>query len=364
MKIGLLGYGSIGEIYAENITNVFKEIELAGVCDIVEKRAEKAVAKYGGIKYKSLDEMLNDSQVDIILNLTQPKTHYETNIKIINAGKHVYTEKPLGISYDEGKKQVEAAQTKGVRIGGAPDTFLGAGIQTCRKLIEDGYIGTPIGFTAFVINRGPEAWHPDPEFIFKHGCGPVFDMGPYYLTALVNMLGSIKSVTAQTKTTFDVRTIKSKPFFGEKIEVEVPTYANSILNFESGVMGSFFVTYDVHASTLPCMEIYGTNGTLLVPDPNFFNGPIKLFRPEQGNFTEVPLLFDYPQNYRGIGIADMAKAIETGREHRANGNLMLHVLETLEGIVLSGKENRTVNIKTSHKKTPPMVNAELFGILD
>ena len=363
MKIGVLGYGSIGEIYVENITNVFREVEFVGVYDIVDERAEKAVATYGGVKYKSMDEMFNDSQVDIVLNLTQPKTHYETNIKAINAGKHVYTEKPLGISYDEGNKQVVAALARGVRIGGAPDTFLGAGIQTCRKLIEDGHIGTPIGFTAFVINRGPEAWHPDPEFIFKHGCGPVFDMGPYYLTALVNMLGSIKSVTAMTKTTFDVRTITSKPNFGKKIEVEVPTYANSILNFESGVIGSFFVTYDVHATTLPCMEIYGTEGTLLVPDPNFFDGPIKLFRPQQGEFTEVPLLFDYSKNYRGIGIADMAKAIVTGREHRANGNLMLHVLEILEGIVLSGKEGRTVNIETPYIQTPPMINTELFGIL-
>ncbi|MCL2420541.1 MAG: Gfo/Idh/MocA family oxidoreductase [Defluviitaleaceae bacterium] len=363
-KIGIVGCGAISGIYLTNITNMFKELEIAGVCDLIDERADKVVAEYGLRKYKDMHEMFADPEVDIVLNITRPYEHLEVSMAAIAAGKHVYTEKPLGATYEEGKKIKEAAATKGVKLGGAPDTFLGAGIQTCRKLIDDGYIGEPVGATAFMTCRGHESWHPDPAFYYQFGGGPMMDMGPYYITALVNLLGPIKTVSGLAKASFPARTITSEPHFGTVVDVEVPTNIMGQLQFASGAMGSIYTSFDVHAANLPIIEIYGSEGTLSVPDPNTFGGPIKLFRPEHGGFMEFPLTFGYPDNSRGLGLADMAKAIQTSRAHRASDDLTFHVLEVMTSIERSAKENSILEIKAPYQRTAPMVNMTLPGVLD
>ena len=364
-KIGIVGIGSISGIYLENITNTFKEIEIIGVCDLIRERAEKAVEKYGIPKlYNDMYELFQDPEVDIVLNLTRPYEHYEVSKAALLAGKHVYSEKPLAASLEEGKELMALCKEKGLMMGGAPDTFLGAGIQTCRKLIEDGYIGQPVGAAGFMICHGHESWHPDPEFYYKYGGGPMFDMGPYYLTALVNLLGNVSEVFAMTKKSFPQRVITSQPHFNEIVDVDVPTYYAGTMQFESGAIGTLFTTFDVYYETQARLEIYGTEGTLIVPDPNCFGGPIKLLRPENGAMQEIPLVFDYKENSRALGLAYMAKALKTGRVARANCNMTFHVLEIMEAFAQSGEEKRLIPIESRFEKTPQMPRAAIHGMLD
>ena len=365
VKIGIVGVGAISGIYLKNITTLFREIEVIGVCDLIRERAEKAVAEYQIPKlYEDMHELFADPEVDIVLNLTRPYEHYEVSMAALRAGKHVYSEKPLGASLREGEEIATLAREKGLMLGGAPDTFLGAGIQTCRKFIEDGYIGKPVGAAGFMICRGHESWHPDPDFYYQYGGGPMMDMGPYYLTAMVNLLGGVSSVTALTRTTFPERTITSKEHFGETIDVHVPTYFTGMMEFESGIIGTLFTTFDVYYPGQSRLEIYGSEGTLFVPDPNTFGGPIKLLRPEQGEVMEIPLTFPYRENSRALGLADMAKAIQTGRQHRANGELTFHVLEVMEAFAASGASHQPVEIHSRPRLTPPMPPMGKPGVLD
>jgi len=365
VKIGFVGCGSISGIYLENVTNVFREIEIAGVCDLVDERAQNAVNQYGiPKKYGDMHELFADPEVDIVLNITRPYEHLDVTMAAISAGKNVYSEKPIGAALDEGRKIVSAAREKGVQIGGAPDTFLGAGIQTCRKLIDSGLIGEPVGASAFMVGRGHETWHPDPEFYFKFGGGPMLDMGPYYLSALVNLLGPVSMVSGLSKITFPTRTITSQPYYGTVVNVDVPTYVTGMMQFASGVIGTLFTTFDAYMAEVPVIEIYGSEGTLSVPDPNCFGGPVRLFRPESGEFLEMPLMFDYGDNSRGLGLADMAKALSTGRKHRANGELTYHVLEIMTGFQKSCEEGRHIKLESSPERPAPMVKGPLRGVLD
>ncbi len=365
VKIAMIGVGAISGIYLENITNVFKEIEIIGVCDLVRERAENAKDKYQIKKiYDTMYDAFKDPEVDMVLNLTRPYEHFEVTKGALNAGKHVYSEKPLGANFDEGKALVALAEEKNLLLGGAPDTFLGSGIQTCRKLIDDGFIGEPIGAAAFMICRGHETWHPDPEFYYKKGGGPMLDMGPYYVTALVNLLGGVNNVTGVTKSSFPKRTITSQPKVGTVIDVDVPTYITGILNFDNGAVGTIFTTFDVYYKQQARLEIYGSKGTLFVPDPNTFGGPIKLLRPEDGEYREMPLLFDYKENSRGLGVADMAKALQTGRDYRAIYKQTYHVLEILTSFEKSSKEGKSITLETAYNRGLPMLNNPIHGILD
>lgn len=366
VKIGIVGVGDISNTYLPNITNMFREIEVIGVCDLVREKAERVVSAYNIPKlYEDMHELFADPQVDIVLNLTRPYEHYEVTMAALRAGKNVYSEKPLAASLEEGKEIMALAKEKGLLVGGAPDTFLGAGIQTCRKLIEDGYIGTPVGAAGFMICHGHESWHPDPEFYYKYGGGPMFDMGPYYLTAMVNLLGCVSEVSAMTKASFPQRTITSQNHFGEIIDVEVPTYIAGTMQFENGAIGTLFTTFDVHYPGQARLEIYGSEGTLYVPDPNGFGGPVKLFRPEDGTLREMPLVFDYAQNSRALGLADMAKAIQTGRGwYRANSGQTYHVLEIMESFTRSSEEKKQVKISSRFELTPLMMRAVIPGVLD
>lgn len=364
-KIGFVGCGAISGIYLENLTNRFGELEIIGVCDLIRERAENAVEKYHIPKlYNDMHELFADPEVDIVLNITRPYEHFEVSKAALLAGKPVYSEKPLGATLEEGDELVRLAEEKGLWIGGAPDTFLGAGIQTCRKLIDDGYIGTPVGASAFMVCRGHESWHPDPAFYYQFGGGPMMDMGPYYISAMTSLLGRVECLSGMSKATFPTRTITSQPHHGEVVDVEVSTYVTGMMRFESGAIGTIFTTFDAYAAEVPRIEIYGSEGTLSVPDPNGFGGPVKLFRPESGQFMEMPLTFDYPENSRGLGLADMAKAIETGRDPRASYKVTHHVLEILTGFDRSSAEGRHIELKTPYERPEPMHHGLMHGILD
>lgn len=365
VNIAMIGVGCISGIYLKNITGLFREIRLLGVCDLIRERAEEAQAQYGIEKiYDTMYDAFKDPEVDIVLNLTRPYEHYEVTRAALEAGKHVYSEKPLAASLEEGQALRELARKKDRMLGGAPDTFLGAGIQTCRKLIEDGYIGTLIGSAAFMICRGHERWHPDPDFYYQYGGGPMMDMGPYYLTAMINLLGPIRRVMAATRRTFPQRMITSQPLAGTEINVQVSTHIAGTVEYQSGAIGTLFTTFDVYYPSQARFEIYGSEGTLIVPDPNTFGGPVKLFRPEEKETRELPLVFDYKENSRGLGLADMANAIRDGRRARADYTQTFHVLEAIEGFETSGRTGAWTDLTSEYTPAPPMRKAVVPGILD
>lgn len=365
IKIGMVGVGDISGIYLENITHVFKEMKLVAVCDLVKERAVNAQNKYNVPKlYATMYEMFADPEIDLVLNLTRPYEHYAVSKAALLAGKHVYCEKPLGASLAEGRELVQIAKDKNLMLGGAPDTFLGAGIQTCRRIVDSGMIGTPIGAAAFMICRGHETWHHDPEFYYKFGGGPMFDMGPYYLTAMTNLLGAVRSVTGVVKKTFDKRLITSQPFAGTVIDVDVPTYITGIMEMDNNVIATLFTTFDVMYPGQARFEVYGSEGTLYVPDPNSFGGPVQLFRREDGALREMPLMFDYKDNSRALGLADMAKSIETGRPARVSFKQTLHVLEVMEAFTTSSEKRKPVKIESKFTRELPMKNNPMRGILD
>lgn len=365
VKVAMIGVGAISGIYLENLTKTFQEVELIGVCDLIRERAEKARDAYQIPKiYDTMYDAFADPEVEVILNLTRPYEHFAVSKAALEAGKHVYSEKPLGADFEEGRELVALAEKKGLLLGGAPDTFLGAGIQTCRSLIDGGFIGQPIGAAAFMICHGHETWHPDPEFYYKRGGGPMMDMGPYYVTALVNLLGGVKSVTGVTKSSFAKRVITSEPHRGEVIGVEVPTYVTGTLQFDSGAVGTLFTTFDVYYKGQARFEVYGTEGTLLVPDPNCFGGPIQLLRPEDGEYREMPLTFDYRENSRGLGLADMACAIRTGSPFRASYEQTCHVLEILTAFEKSSDAGKTLELETHYERKAPICRGKIHGVLD
>ncbi len=364
--VAMIGVGDISGIYLDNIANVFTGLELIGVCDLILDKAERAKERFPHLKiYKDMHEAFQDEAVDIVLNLTRPYEHYEVTKAALKAGKHVYTEKPLAATLDEAKDLVQIAKEEDLLIGGAPDTFMGAGIQTCRKLIEDGYIGEVVGGAAFMVCRGHESWHPDPAFYYQHGGGPMLDMGPYYVTALLNLIGRVNGVTARVKKSFDTRTITSEPLAGTVVDVEVPTYMTGILDFDNGAIATLFTTFDVYYETQARFEIYGSKGTLIVPDPNTFGGPIKLLRPEEGRYVEMPLCFDYKENSRGIGLADLALSVQDkNRDARTNADGLLHVLEVMTSFEESSKTEARVQMETAYQRPKLMEAASLKGQLD
>jgi len=353
--IGFVGCGDISGIYLTNITNLFKDLKIVGVTDLIRERAERAAKEYDiGKIYKDMHELFADPEVDIVLNITRPYEHFDVSMAALNAGKHLYSEKPLGASLEEAQKIMALAKEKNLYIGGAPDTFLGAGLQTCRKLLDEGAIGDIFGASAYMVCRGHETWHHDPEFYYKYGGGPMLDMGPYYLTALVSLLGPVKTVAGMTKISMAKRTITSQPKNGTIISVDVPTYITGMMNFSSGAIGTIFTTFDAYIAQVPRIEIYGSEGTLCVPDPNFFDGPVRLFKAGAEDFVEMPLQFEYPENSRALGLADMAKAIETGRINRANGDLLFHINEIMQGFHTASDEQTFINIKTTVERPAPM----------
>jgi predicted dehydrogenase len=366
LRIGVAGIGKISGIYLKNLSGMFgKRVVLSAVTDIIEERAVQAAADYQVRHVKTVDEMVRDPEVDIILNLTQPQFHHAVAMKAVNTGKHVYNEKPLCVTREEAAELLRAAKEKNVRVGGAPDTFLGAGIQTCRKLIDEGWIGRPVAAGAFMLCHGHEHWHPAPEFYYKQGGGPLFDMGPYYLTALVNLLGPVVRVSGSAQKGQAQRVIGSEPLKGTVIDVDVPTHIAGVLDFASGAVGVIVTSFDVWSGSMPFIEIYGTEGTMQVPDPNFFRGEARIRRFREDNWSLVPLMLREPDNpkdkgdwqflnnWRGIGVTDMAEAITAGRPHRASGELTNHVLEIMHGIHDASASGAYYQVKSDCSRPEP-----------
>jgi len=350
-KIGVAGAGNISGIYLKNLTEMFgKRVKVTAIADVIFDNAKKAAADYNLKAFNSFEEMLKDGNVDMILNITPPKEHYRLALAAVKAGKHVYNEKPVCVKREEALLLLKAAAEKGVRVGGAPDTFLGSGLQTCRKLIDDGWIGKPVAATAVMMNHGPEHWHPSPEFFYKDGGGPMFDMGPYYITALIHLLGPVSRVCGSARISTPKRTITNQIQYGKTIDVEVPTHITGVLDFASGAVGTLITSFDVYSHSLPCIEIYGTDGTLKVPDPNTFGGLISVKRFREEKWSEVPLLKDYRENSRGLGITEMADAIEKNRPHIASAELTYHVLDIMHSIHEASESGKYKKLKSKCKQ--------------
>ena len=353
IKVGVVGCGVISGIYLQNLTKLFKNVEVVACMDLIRERAEARAAEFGVPRVCDVKEFYEQEDIELVVNLTTPKSHCEVDMLALEHGKHIYSEKPLGINKKEAAPVMELARKKNLLVGGAPETFLGSGIQTCRKVIDDGLIGTPVAATAFMMCHGHESWHPDPEFFYEVGGGPMFDMGPYYLTALVTMLGAVKKVAGATNITFPTRTITSDKKNGKIIEVEIPTYVTGSLTFESGAIGTIITSFDTWNSQLPRIEIYGSEGTLSVPDPNTFGGPIYYSKPGIG-WTEVPLEFGYRENSRGIGVSDMCRVLLDGGTQRAHGDMAYHVLDIMQSIHDSNDTQKILTLDSRCERPAPL----------
>jgi predicted dehydrogenase len=354
--IGIIGCGNISEAYLK-AASTFPILDVRGVADL-RPEAARARADAFGVKAMSVGGLLADPSIEIVVNLTIPLAHVEVGLQAIEAGKHVHSEKPLGVRTKEARVLLERAAARGLRVGCAPDTFLGGSHQTCRKLVDEGAIGQPLAGTAFFMCPGHESWHPNPAFYYAPGGGPMLDMGPYYLTALFNLLGPIESVAGMVSTPRAERIINSQPRRGERITVEVPTHVAGTLRFAGGAIVQIVTSFDVAGHRHVPIELYGTEGTLMVPDPNKFGGPVE-FLPTGGEWEEIPVDAPYADgNYRGIGAADLAGAIRRGRQHRTSGALALHVLEVMEAFGRSSETGRHVAIETRVERPEPLAGLE------
>ena len=346
VRVGIVGCGVISGIYLKNLPT-FDLVEVVACADLLLERAQARAAEYGIAKACTPDALFSDPDVELVVNLTVPKAHAPVALAAVEAGKSVYTEKPLTVERAQGQRLLKLAKEKGVLVGGAPDTFLGGGHQTCRKAIDDGLIGEPVAASAFMLGHGHEHWHPDPGFYYQVGGGPMFDMGPYYLTALVNLIGPIRRVSGSARATFPERTITSKPKEGQKIAVETPTHFAGTVDFQNGAIGTVITSFDVWAHSLPRIEIYGSEGTLSVPDPNTFGGSIRIKVGRESEWRDLPFTHGWTENSRGLGVADMAHALRSGRTHRASGELTYHVLDTMHAFIDSSNEDRAIKLEST-----------------
>ena len=363
LRVGIVGAGNISSIYCDNLAK-FPSTELVAISDLDEARAKTQAEKYG-IRSMSVDELIASPDIDLVLNITIPKAHGAVALQALESGKHVYNEKPLAVGREDCAKMLALASSKGLRVGCAPDTFLGAAHQRVRKLIDDGAIGVPVAVHGWMTSRGVESWHPNPEFFYKPGAGPMLDMGPYYLTAFVNMFGPIQRLAAMTRTTFAERTISSEPLKGQVIKVETPTTFVTALQFQGGVVGQLTTTFDTHGFPgQPNIVVYGSEGTMVVPDPNSFNGWNEMSSKiivRRGNGDEELFISDLPfkDNSRGLGILDIAHAIAEGRDHRASGALAFHVLDSMLSAIESSDESRFITPSTQPAR-PDLISESEF----
>jgi predicted dehydrogenase len=364
IDIGIIGCGNISHSYLKGAARS-DLVRVKCVADLHLDAAEEKGAEYS-VQAVPVDRLLSDPDIQIIINLTVPVAHAPVSLQVVEAGKHVYSEKPLATRRAEAEALMLAAAAKGVRVGCAPDTFLGAGHQACRRAIDAGEIGRPVAGSAFFATHGMEHWHPNPEFFFKRGGGPMLDVGPYYVTQLVNLLGPVARVAAQTTVGSATRTISSDPLKGSIIQVEVPTTVNGVLSFANGANVTITTSWDVWGHRRVPFEIYGSEGSMLVPDPNFFGGePMLTKRDDDWKPIDISAHpFGKPNrtmksgaevaDYRIVGLLDMAAAIRNDRPHRTGGELAMHVLEVLCAFEQSSAEGRHVMIETSCERPEPL----------
>ncbi len=369
--VGIIGCGNISTAYL-TLAPLFGSLDVRAVADIAPAVAAAQAAKFG-VRAEGVAELISASDIDMVVNLTVPNAHYEVSRRVLEAGKHVYSEKPFVLTLEEGEALRALAAKKGLRVGSAPDTFLGGAHQLARATLDNGKIGRVIGGTAHIMGHGMEAWHPNPDFFFQPGGGPVLDMGPYYVTNLVQLLGPVKAVTAMTAASFPTRTIGNGPRKGETVPVDTPTNIHAILEFASGALVTLGASWDVWAHRHGNMELYGETGSLYLPDPNFFGGEVTLVAAGK---APVPLSWDHPfgrqnhddkgvprANYRTAGLAEMAAAIDQGRAHRAGLDLALHVVDVLTSILKSGAQRDWVALTTTCDRPAALAPEEAAALL-
>ena len=353
LGVGVIGAGNISSQYLKAMRD-FPVLDIRGLADMKPEVAAKRGEEFG-VKARSVDDLLADPAIDIIVNLTIPRAHVDVGLKTIAAGKHVYGEKPLGVTYAEGRKLVAAAKRAGLRVGSAPDTFLGGSHQQARAVIDSGRLGSVVGGTVFFACPGHEYWHPDPAFYYDVGGGPVLDMGPYYITQLVNLLGPVKAVQAMSLTPHRKRPIRSEPKKGQMMPVRVSTHVTGTLQFASGALIQVTLSFDVPKHSHLPYEIYGTEASMLVPDPNMFGGLVKVAPPRAEQWEDVPVTIPYADaNYRSLGVADMAYGILNDRPHRCSGDLALHVLEVMGAFETASASGEIVKIKSKAERPEPI----------
>ena len=346
LRVGVVGAGQISGAYLRTFPRL-ENLRVTAIADLDAARAAAAAQEVPGARALSPEQLYAAEDVDLVLNLTIPAAHAEVAHAAISAGKHVYGEKPLAATAAEARALLEAADAAGVRLGCAPDTVLGTGVQTARAVLDSGEIGTPVAASAFMVTPGHERWHPAPEFYYRPGGGPLLDMGPYYLTALVTLLGPVRRVVGLAATPRAARTIGSGPRAGTEFPVEVATHVTGVLEHEGGALSTLIMSFDVWAGELPRIEVYGTGGSLSVPDPNGFDGEVRVFRAEAKEWEQVSERGGYPGASRGFGVADLARALADGGPHRADGRLAYHVLDVMESLLAAAASGESVTVSST-----------------
>jgi predicted dehydrogenase len=351
VNVGVVGCGVISRAYAEN-ASAFDSFELVACADLDAAQAS-ALGKASGLAVMGVDELIADPSIDVVLNLTPPLAHAAVTSQALAAGKHVYTEKPLAIDETCAAALAREADRLGLRIGCAPDIFLGSAYQAGRAAIDEGAIGEPLAVSAAMLVGGQETWHPNPDIFYAAGAGPLFDMGPYYLTAIVALLGPIQRVAGFASTHTLERTIEIGPRTGERFLATTPTHTTSAMQLANGVTANLVASFEARGQYICDVAIHGSEGVLVLPDPNAFGGAVRLKR-GRGGWEDVPYVSRGGADARGIGLHDMVEAIAAGTPHRASGLLGAHVVEVARGILLSAEEGRIVEISSSVDQPQPL----------
>jgi predicted dehydrogenase len=350
IRVGVIGCGTISGAYLKNM-RASPYLNVVACADEVLERAQARAKEFEVPNVCTTDELLGSDDVELVVNLTVPLAHAEISVAALRAGKHVFSEKPLATTREDGRRILEAAASNGREIGCAPDTFLGAGIQTCLRLLSQGKLGEPLAASAFMLNRGPENWHPNPAFFYEPGGGPLLDIGPYYITTLVCMLGPVRRVAGMARILYPTRTADRGPRAGETFKVSTPTFVAALIEFESGAQTTLVNSFGIWGHDLPNLQLYCAKGILSVPDPNYFGGPVKV-RPDEDEsvWREVPLMYHHtegPGNFRGLGVVEMALAMGKGDQPRAAGELAYHVLDVMQSIEESYIAGRHVEVRST-----------------
>jgi predicted dehydrogenase len=364
MRIGVIGCGQISGIYIETLQKM-RHVEVAACADIAPHAARFRADMYHIPRACTPDELMRDPEIELVLNTTIPEAHTQVNLAALEAGKHVYTEKPLAICREDAREVLGLAARRGLCVGCAPDTFLGAGLQTCRKLVDEGAIGTPVAAFAFMMHHGPEAalgatpkpesptrqrvTPKDPGHYYVPGWGPLFDMGPYYLTALATIIGPVRRATGSARITWPER-----PVGAPQYKVHVPSHIAAVLDHENGAVTTLVTSTDVWPAGFPHIEIHGEKGSLRTPDPNTFGGPVRFRAAKEKEWRELPLTHGYPQDSRGLGVAEMVTSIRLGRTPRASGELAFHVVDIAQAVHEASRENRHVEVTSTFVRPAPL----------
>lgn len=358
LRLGVIGCGNISPLYLKAPKH-FDTLETVAVSDLDTNLATARAKEFNIPNVLTVDELINHPDVDVVVNLTVPNAHAPVSKQALKAGKHVYSEKPLSTRLKDAKESLELASNK-TRLACAPSTFLGATVQTARKAVDEGLIGEVVAANAFMLTHGMEGWHPNPEFFYQPGGGPMFDMGPYYLTALVTLLGPAKRVSSSARISFKERLISSQPKAGQTFTVNTPTHIAGTLEFTSGPVATLVTSFDVWHSELPKFEIYGSEGTLSLQAPNVFGGAVKVRKAKDNAWETLPFVHNITEmeNGWGLGLADLTIAIRDTRPHRASGEMAYHVLELMHAFLTSSDQGKHIDVVSNCEQPEPLVKLE------